>query len=207
MTIVSTAATDIYPAGSGARTVEVEMLDQNYRIVRHTIQMNGLTPVPIPGGAVYLRCNRIEVLTAGGLAPDGRLLVAAGATEVTAADIDTGISKSGLYTVPTGYAALILGSHVSQRITHDSYASWYVFERTALGNAPNRKHRLQTVTFPPITAGGPPSGVSLGWDMIPHAPLKVQGPADIWLAGNPDTLLIAAGRVHARIDLLEFRTT
>ena len=206
MEIVSTAATDTAPAGTGARVVEVDMLDANWKEVTHQLEMDGVTPVAIPGGT-YLRCNSIRLITAGGNAPDGRITVDTdpGGVEVCAVDIDQGISKSGMFTVPDKHGCLIIGMSVAIRTGGNSYAAWQLFERSQLDGEPVRRHRLYGVNSRPNATTG--AGGVHTLDIVPNIPLYVKGPADLWMAGNSDTAVIPFTRVQARTDLLLIRET
>lgn len=51
--------------GTGAQTVEVITLDDQFVETTHTISLNGQTPVAVPGGANNFRRNNFKVLTVG----------------------------------------------------------------------------------------------------------------------------------------------
>jgi hypothetical protein len=57
------AADDVSPAGTGAHTVRVEGLGDDWTFKTADVTMNGTTPVTIPG--LWRRANRAYVLTAG----------------------------------------------------------------------------------------------------------------------------------------------
>lgn len=62
MEAVSGSASDA-AAGTGARTIYVEGVDANYKLLSEIVTLNGVTPVALTG--VYLRVNRVRVLTVG----------------------------------------------------------------------------------------------------------------------------------------------
>ncbi len=101
-------------AGTGARTVEMDLVDGNY--VETTVQatLNGATAVILAG--TYLACNDIRILTAGsGLVNSGAITVrvsAAGATKGHMA-AGTGYNTGFVYTVPAGCIALLTSASFS----------------------------------------------------------------------------------------------
>lgn len=108
MTVSSSSADDT-SAGTGARTIVVQGLDQNYNEVTETVIMNGQTAVTMT--ASLLRVNYAYVATAGSAnsaAGDiyiGTGLVTAGvpATVYDIIKLDYNNTTTGSYTVPAGY--------------------------------------------------------------------------------------------------------
>lgn len=112
MKVSSTSANDA-SSGTGARTVLIEGLDQNYLSISETITLTGQTEVPTTKS--YLRINGITVITMGSNGGNaGTIYVGTGTvtTGVPAAVhelIPPGFNKeaSGVYTVPAGYTAFL----------------------------------------------------------------------------------------------------
>lgn len=86
-TIVSSNANDT-AAGTGARTVKIKGIDDNYSKLEETASLNGATPVALVGS--YFRINSIEVLTAGSGGSNAGI-------------IDVKHSTTVLLSVPVGY--------------------------------------------------------------------------------------------------------
>lgn len=110
MTVSSSSANDT-SAGTGARTVLLEGLDQNYVPISETVTLNGQTAVTSTKS--YLRVTGITVLTMGsnggnaGTLYAGTGTVTAGVPAVVHELVPIGFNKesSGVYTVPAGYTA------------------------------------------------------------------------------------------------------
>lgn len=100
----STSSNDTL-SGTGARTVSILTLDTSYNAVSLTINLNGLTPVVLPGSSNF-RLNSFSVIDSGSLhANDGDLIV-----EKTGGGPVRGfiLAKKGravtlVYTVPAGH--------------------------------------------------------------------------------------------------------
>ncbi len=110
MEAVSSSANDA-AAGTGARTIEVDLVDGNYVQTTVTVTMNGVTPVAITG--TFLAVNGARVITAGsGLtnAGDIDIRVVTGSvvkSRISSAAGSTGISQDFVYTVPANTIALL----------------------------------------------------------------------------------------------------
>lgn len=64
--VVSSSAADAFPAGTGARQVTIKALDDSFNEVADVVvNLNGVTPVALPGGAIYRRVNRMDVTSVG----------------------------------------------------------------------------------------------------------------------------------------------
>lgn len=102
LSIASTSALDT-SAGTGARTMTIEGLDENYReMPLETITLNGTTPVN--STAQYFRINRMTVITAGSTRINqGDIFIGDSADTFTAGIPDTRV-----------YCAMYLGESVSQ---------------------------------------------------------------------------------------------
>lgn len=110
MEVVSDSASDT-AAGSGARTVVIGYLDGAYAAKTTTITMNGTTPVAMPEDV--LRVNSMIVAAVGtvGSSNAGNISVrAAGGLGATYNYMPAGIgiSRTSMYTVPSGFSFDIL---------------------------------------------------------------------------------------------------
>lgn len=112
MKISSSSASDI-SSNSGARTVFVEGLDQNYEPISEIVVLNGQTAVDTVKS--YLRVQHMTVVTAGsggknvGVLYAGTGTVTAGVPAVIHELVPIGFNTelSGVYTVPAGYTAYL----------------------------------------------------------------------------------------------------
>jgi len=100
VTLVS-ASTDDTSGGTGARTVEVQGLDENYLPLTETFTMNGTTNVV--GSSSFLRVFRMRVLTAGtGEINAGNITASIGGSNVAQILADKGQTLMAVYTIPAG---------------------------------------------------------------------------------------------------------
>ena len=110
-TLVS-ASTDDASDGTGARTVEVQGLDENYLPLTETLTMNGTTNVV--GSSSFLRVFRMRVLTSGtGEINAGNITASIGGSNVAQILADKGQTLMAVYTIPagkSGYLTKIQGS-------------------------------------------------------------------------------------------------
>lgn len=112
MKISSSSANDT-SSGTGARTVLLEGLNQNYEVISEVITLTGQTEVA--STKAYLRVTGITVLTMGsnggnaGVIYAGTGTVTAGVPAVVHELVPIGFNKeaSGIYTVPAGYTAYL----------------------------------------------------------------------------------------------------
>lgn len=108
MNIVSTdAADDGDPAGTGAQTVRIYGLDNNYDMIDETVTMNGTTNVLTTNS--YLRVYRMIVTAAGsGGINAGDITATASSAGTVHAKIAIGDNQTlkSQYTVPNGYYLL-----------------------------------------------------------------------------------------------------
>ena len=111
VTMVS-ADTNDTSAGTGARTVEVQGLDENYLPLTETFTMNGTTNVV--GSSSFLRVFRMRVLTAGTTEINqGNITASIGGSNVARILADKGQTLMAVYTIPagkTGYLIKFQGS-------------------------------------------------------------------------------------------------
>ena len=111
LSVASTSALDT-SAGTGARTMTIEGLDQNYKeLPLETITLNGTTPVN--SIVQYFRINRLTVITAGSTQTNqGDIFIGDSADTFTAGIPDTrvycailafeSVSQYGTFSVPAG---------------------------------------------------------------------------------------------------------
>jgi len=126
---ISSSSTADTSAGTGAQTVTVEGLDENYAFQSVTVNMNGQTQVQIGDASGWIRINRAFVVTAGsGGTAAGTVYIAA-----------TGVSSG----VPTGtiYASITDGNQTQMAVytvpaSHTLYLDDLIFT-TAISLANN----------------------------------------------------------------------
>ena len=108
MTISSESANDV-AAGTGARTVLISYLDEDYIEQTEIITMNGQTAVSTVATDI-LRVNSLIVLTAGSAGNNqGQIYLGTGtvtagvpATKYSIMPVNINVSRTGVYTVPAG---------------------------------------------------------------------------------------------------------
>lgn len=111
--VVSASANDA-AAGTGARTIEMDLVDGNYVETTVSATMNGATPVAIAG--TYIACNDIRILTAGsGLVNAGAISVRTVVGSVVKAQMagSTGYNTGFVYTIPAGRIGLLTSASFS----------------------------------------------------------------------------------------------
>lgn len=110
---ISSSSTADTSAGTGARTVTIEGLDENYAAQSVTVNMNGQTQVQIGDASGWLRVNRVFVATSGsGGTAAGDIYVAVSGvssgvpTGVVYAKVVAGDNQTqqAIYTVPAGFS-------------------------------------------------------------------------------------------------------
>ena len=107
--LISTSTLDT-AAGTGARTIQVKYLDDNYVEQVETVTMNGTTAVTLAANDSF-RPQRIETLTAGSTGENQgtiTLQVASGGNPRGAMLASENVSMSSHYTVPAGKTAFII---------------------------------------------------------------------------------------------------
>jgi hypothetical protein len=91
------------PADTGARTVIVRGLDENWALASETVTMNGTTPTAATT-VTFIRIHEIEVVTAGSsLTNEGQITASISGTNIIAMYAIHSTSESGRYTIPAGY--------------------------------------------------------------------------------------------------------
>mgnify|MGYP000479348130 FL=1 len=110
--VFSSSAADT-SAGTGARTVRITGLDQNYDSLSETVTLNGVTPVVTTGS--FLRVHTATVLSAGSGGVNAGTITVRQST--TTANVFIGIivgvnqSNSSAYTIPAGYTGYMRSLH------------------------------------------------------------------------------------------------
>lgn len=170
MQVQSTSANDDgNPVGTGARTVHIHYLDNNYNPQTETVTMNGVGAVTTVATNI-LRINDFHVTTVGtvGQAAGEITLTNVGAT-VTYARINAGYNRSrnGIFTIPNGKQGYI---------TH-----WSAFSGSSGGRHYTRITLRATthenILYPGVfiatdTAGTQDGGVSIELDIPIHLPSR-----------------------------------
>ena len=126
-------------AGTGARNVILQGLDQDFNLIEEELATAGLS-ASAATTLTFIRLFRIKVTKSGSYATQtatsqhGTLTIrqsGAGATWATideiATDFGVGQSQIGAYTIPNGYTALLLSKFVSVETTKSINA--YFFQR------------------------------------------------------------------------------
>lgn len=145
--IVSSSASDT-AAGVGAQAVMLDMLDASYnQLGAVTVQLNGTTPVAVPGGAAYYRINaaRTMMVTPNAAARqknvgDITIRDAGGGTVRGIIPAGIGSLQQAIYTVPLG-STLIIYSLECQILSSSGGVSrgadFMLTFRSQDGNAPS----------------------------------------------------------------------
>lgn len=112
-TIVSTdAADDGAPAGTGAQTVQVQGLDDDYNLLTETATLNGTSAVTLTNQ--FLRVFRAKVTAAGsGATAAGTISVKHGSTFLAQITIGNNQTLMACYSVPSGYTAYMLSYYAT----------------------------------------------------------------------------------------------
>ena len=191
---ISSSSTADTGAGTGARTVTVSGLDNNYDQKVETVTLNGQSGVELNGGT-WLRVNRIVVNTAGsGGANAGVLYVGTEASPTSGvptnkyATVLAGDNQTlmMIYTIPRGYTGFITQKDVSASSSAGKFAILSLVARP-FGGVFNVKDRVLS---------------SEGYSTIPYPyPLKFTEKTDIEIRAQADS---AGGSVtvSAALDIL-----
>lgn len=124
--IVSDAAADAFPAGTGARTVFVQGLDAAGLPLEETVALAGVAPVGLVG--VYFRINHVRVVTAGSVRGNvgnvsvrhpGPVTIAHVRAPAIAGQPGDGAALQAIYTVPANaIAPRLIGARAN--VGHES---------------------------------------------------------------------------------------
>lgn len=107
MEVLSTSINDT-SSGTGARTILVNGLDDNYDEISQIITLNGTTPVSIPIN--LKRINSSLIMSAGSGEVNGgdiTIRVVSGAIVQALLPAGAGITRQAIYTVPNGYTLVV----------------------------------------------------------------------------------------------------
>lgn len=108
-TVVSSSANDT-AAGTGARTVTLTGLNAAGLVISETVTLNGVTPVAFP--TQYLRIIEATAVTVGsGGVNEGTIDIKHGATVLASMLPNYGVTKLGVYTIPSNYQEAMLLSY------------------------------------------------------------------------------------------------
>jgi hypothetical protein len=109
LNLASSSANDTAIAGSGARVVFITGLDVNYNPISETVALAGVTPVNTVNS--YLRVNNAYVVVSGsfGNTNAGNISILANSNSANLGIIRIGFGRvsNGVYTVPTGFVAIV----------------------------------------------------------------------------------------------------
>lgn len=116
ISLVSDSAADA-AAGTGARTVRISGLDDNYDLQQETVTLNGTTPVASAGS--YRRMHTMTVLSAGSGGVNAGVITARHTTTTSNVfgSIAAGRNQSNIcaYTVPAGHTGYMRHLHAALR--------------------------------------------------------------------------------------------
>lgn len=99
ISIVSSSSDDT-STGTGARTVLVQGLDENYNEVEETFTLNGVSAVTSSSSS-WIRAHRAKVLSAGtGEVNAGTITITHGALTLATIPADFGQTQMAVYTIP-----------------------------------------------------------------------------------------------------------
>ena len=106
LSVTSTSANDT-AAGTGARKVVIQGLDENYKEIEEELTLNGLTPV-LSTSTKWLRVYRMRVSEAGsGEVNAGSIATAVGSADGAVILAGDGQTQMAVYTVPAGKTAYL----------------------------------------------------------------------------------------------------
>lgn len=112
--VTSNDVTDVYPSGTGARTIEIFGLDSDFNEISEIVEMDGVSINS------YLRVYRAKVRTAGTITPinggnKGVVTVAQTISGIEMVKIQQrkGQTLVSCYTIPSGYKALMWSANTT----------------------------------------------------------------------------------------------
>jgi len=117
------------PVGTGARTVWLQGLDNNYAIITDTITMNGTTAVD--SNVAFLRLFEMKVVTAGTSGRNEGTITAYGndgTSKIDAIGAEENLSHSASFTVPAGQTLYIVSIVISDASLKGAEVSLYARE-------------------------------------------------------------------------------
>jgi hypothetical protein len=202
MSVVSTsAADDGSPAGTGANTIIILGINDNFDPISEIVVMNGLTPVVTSNS--FLRINNIRVLTAGTGGTNAGIITATASTAVTTQGqilANEGQSAKSQMTIPNGYYGILISLSVSCGALTSASVSVQTREENA---AWNTRYKIDFI--------GVAYEESLASSLIlpPHSDFRIQGirqaaGADIIMTSFVDFYLIEESLINENIPILGF---
>lgn len=202
--VVSSDANDT-AAGTGARTVTIIGLDTNWAEVSQTVSMNGTTAVAL--GTNLIRAYRMYVATSGtygsATAPShaGTItLQGAGAgvswLQIYSTNFPRGQSQCGVYTIPTGFTAIVNFHYVSVEANKPATIVFLNRENTDTVAAP-----YDGIIKCGYELGGLQGFASLIDTAAPQGPFV--GPCDIGFMGRFDT---GTGSISVEFEIVLYAT-
>lgn len=158
--ILSDSAQDA-AAGTGARTIRLELLDANYDTVIVTVSLNGTTPVAVIGS--YLRVNDMRITGAVGSNETNvgnvTLRVSGGGTTQSYMLAGKGRAQQAIYTVPAGRTAFIFHTKVGVirarqcdvevELQSRSFGGGWIVRNTIQASSAGNVSDLSNPAFPP----------------------------------------------------------
>lgn len=128
--IVSSLSADTNGTGTGAYTVEIFGLDEDYVEQSEVVELNGLTPVSTSNQ--YLRVNRAIVRSAGSGGANAGIISAIHVDDsIEMITIEVGKNQSALaaYTIPAGKTAYFISQYAAaNRVTGNTASTYANFE-------------------------------------------------------------------------------
>lgn len=144
-------------AGTGARSVRLDLLDANYLPVSVTVNLNGTTPVAVTG--TYIRGNDVRITGTVGSgetnAGNITLRVAGGGTVVSYMLAGKGRSQQAIYTVPAGRTAFAFHTKLGIIRARQSVDAEVELRARAFGSGWIVRNTVQ------VSAGGNVSDISV----------------------------------------------
>lgn len=149
--VLSSSASDT-AAGTGARTVLVRGLDDDYAEISEVVTLNGTTPVALT--RAYMRVNAAVVVTAGSTGSNvGTVTLQVASGGAVQAEIPPGYGRSqcGAFTVPAAYQAWIVDALFSQTtMAANDFVSYQVRSGDSAGCSVSRVIASTHVSMPSL---------------------------------------------------------
>lgn len=179
--VVSSSANDTI-AGSGVQKVKIGFLDADYAAKTETLDMNGVTPVPLVDTTI-LRVNSIRAtqVGGGGVAAGNITCRLVGAPATVYRQIVLGYTRGrGLtYTVPLGKTLYITSMSLFSGYTTSGKIVRWIGRAQVDDSDPTVKINLFQVFFEAMTQD---SGFHIGFDM----PVRIPATADLKVSAISD---------------------
>lgn len=114
--VISSDAKDTHTTGDGARVVRLTLLNASFDPVVLDVDLDGVNAVTVPGGAIFRRILRTEVVSAGADEVNAGIInvrVAGGGDILAHVNAGKSLSICPVTTVPRGFRLHITGGFVS----------------------------------------------------------------------------------------------